>query len=81
MDGNYRKSVEAKRNIKRYVITALCAIPILILIGVILGKNCNRVLRIFIFVLALLVIFIIEEIIHAKLERKKPKVEEKDIFK
>jgi len=84
MDKKYQSALETKKNIKRYLITMLCCVPLLIVVGVLLEGKVNKALRITIFVLIMLVVFVIEEFIYSKLRTKikeKPKVKHEDVFK
>lgn len=85
MKNDYQSKLEAKKTIKRYAITVLCCLPILILVGFLLGENINRVLRIFIFSLILVVAVLVEEYIHAKIKSKNDntviKEKHEDVFK
>lgn len=83
MQQNYKDQQQIKKNVKRIVITSLCTIPLLFIVGVLLGENINRALRIFIFVLILLVVVGSVEFIHSKLDKKpkKEKPKHEDVFK
>lgn len=83
MDKKYQSTLEAKKNIKRYLITMLCCVPVLILIGILLEGKVNRGIRICIFVLIMIAILFVEEFIYSKLKTKKQNVEVKheDVFK
>lgn len=82
MQQKYNEQQQTKKNVKRILITALCAIPVLFIVGVLLGEKINRGLRIFVFVLILLAVVLLEEFIYSKKAKKqeqKPKRE--DVFK
>lgn len=83
MDKRYQSTLETKKNIKRYFITMLCCVPLLIVLGVLLEGRVNKALRITIFVLIMLVVFIVSEFIYSKRKAKKQNVEVKheDVFK
>lgn len=83
MNKKYQSIVEVKNNIKRYLITMLCCVPLLIVVGVLLEGRVNKALRITIFVLIMLVVFAISEFIYSKRKAKKQNVEVKreDVFK
>ena len=84
MDKKYQSTIELKKSIKRYLVTMLCAVPLLILIGVFLEGKVNKALRIFIFVLVLSVVFVVEEFVYSKIKQKqqdKLEVKHKDVFK
>ena len=84
MNKKYQTSLDLRQNVKRYLITMLCTVPLLILVGVFLEGKVNKGLRIFIFVLILTVAFLIEEFIYSKIKLKqkdKPEVKHKDVFK
>lgn len=84
MDKKYQSTIEARKNIKRYLITMLCCIPLLIVVGVFLEGKVSKGLRITIFVLILTVVFVLVEYIYSKLRHKKenkPKVKHEDVFK
>ena len=84
MDKKYQSTIETKKNVKRYFITMLCCIPLLIVVGIFLEGKVNKAVRITIFVLIMLVVFIIVEFIYVKLRANKesrPKVKHEDVFK
>ena len=83
MQQNYKDQQQIKKNVKRIVITSLCTIPLLFIVGILLGENINRALRIFIFMLILLVVVGSVEFIHSKLDKKlkKEKPKHEDVFK
>lgn len=70
MKNDYQSKLEAKKTMKRYGITVLCALPILILVGFLLGDNVNRFVRILIFSLILAVAVVVEEYVYAKRKLK-----------
>lgn len=78
---DYRNVIETKTNIKRYVITAFCTIPLLIIIGILLGDSVNRFVRILIFIATYIVVLVIVELIHKKIKQQKVVVEKEDVFK
>lgn len=86
MKRDYQSNLEAKKTLKRYLITMACTLPLLILIGFFLGEHIHRMVRILIFLGVLLVVLFIEEYIYAKISSKrvvkeeKPKIRE-DVFK
>lgn len=84
MDNRYQVTIEAKKKIKRYFITMLCCIPLLIIVGVLLNGKVNKPLRITIFVLIMFVVFVVVELVYSKISAKnenKPKVKHEDVFK
>ena len=83
MRNDYKQGIETKKNVKRIAITMCCTIPLLFIVGLLLGENVNRALRIVIFVLLLLVVVLTEEFIYSKINKNKPKVEveKEDVFK
>lgn len=84
MDKKYQSTLQTKKNIKRYLITMLCCIPLLILVGIFLEGKVSKSLRITIFVLIMIVAFVTVELIYSKLSAKKenrPKVKHEDVFK
>ena len=79
---NYDISSSLKSKIKKYVITLLCTIPLLIIVGVLLEGRVNAAVRIFIFVVILIVVFISVEIISNKRKtNKQTEATRKDVFK
>ncbi len=70
MKNDYQSKLEAKKTMKRYGITVLCTLPILILVGFLLGDNVNRFVRILIFSLILAVAVVVEEYVYAKRKLK-----------
>lgn len=84
MDKKYQTSLELRQNVKRYLITMLCTVPLLILVGIFLEGKVSKGLRIFVFVLILTGAFLIEEFIYSKIkfrQKDKPAVKHKDVFK
>lgn len=84
MDKKYQSTIEAKNNIKRYFVTMLSCIPLLILVGIFLEDKVSKSLRITIFVMIMLVVLVVVEIVYSKLRAKKeskPKVKHEDVFK
>lgn len=84
MNNKYQSNLEAKKSLKRYFITMLCCIPLLIMVGIFLENKVNKAVRITIFVLIMLVVFVIVEFIYAKLRvrnENKPKIKHEDVFK
>lgn len=79
---NYDISSSLKSKIKKYVITLLWAIPLLIIVGVLLEGKVNTAVRIFIFVVILIVVFVAVEMISNKRKtNKQTEVTRKDVFK
>ena len=82
MRKDYQSKQEVKKNLKRYLITLLCCIPLLFVVGFLLGESVNRALRIFIFMLIIGAVIIVEEMIVAKRNAKKvDKKPKQDVFK
>ncbi len=86
MKNDYQSKLEAKKTMKRYGLTVLCTLPLLILVGFLLGDNINRFVRILIFSVILVAAVLIEEYIHAKRKLKqqdqpKKQKQHEDVFK
>lgn len=87
MKNDYQSKLEAKKTLKRYALTVLCSLPILILVGFLLLDKIGRTARIFLFTGILLAVVLIEEYFYAKIQLKKQskpeneKPKHKDVFK
>ena len=82
MEKNYKEQQKTKKNIKRMLISALCTVPLLFILGVVLGENINRGLRILIFSIVLLLVVGSVEYIHSKRDKKEDKKPNReDVFK
>lgn len=84
MKNDYQSKLEAKKTMKRYGLTVLCTLPLLILVGFLLGDNINRFVRILIFSIILVVAVLGEEYVYSKRKLKKqdqPKKPREDVFK
>lgn len=84
MKNDYQSKLEAKKTMKRYGLTVLCTLPLLILVGFLLGDDINRFVRILIFSIILVVAVLGEEYVYSKRKLKKqdqPKKPCEDVFK
>lgn len=84
MKNDYQSKLEAKKTMKRYGLTVLCTLPLLILVGFLLGDNINRFVRILIFSIILVVAVLGEEYVYSKRKLKKQdqtKKPREDVFK
>ena len=82
MNNRYEETLKIKKTIKRYLITLLCCLPLLIVVGVLLEGKVNTFVRMTIFVVILAVVYIVVELItKRKTKNKHIKVEHEDVFK
>jgi len=83
MNNDYKQIQDTKKTIKRYMLTFVCTIPLLVVVALLLEGKVNRAVRMVIFVAILIVVLVIEEFIYAKIKSKKPEnsQEKEDVFK
>jgi len=81
MQQNFNEKQQTKKNVKRVLLTCLCTIPLLFIVGLLLGEKVNRGLRILIFVLILLIVVGLVEFLNSKKSKKIENKSREDVFK